>query len=98
MDGAGKGKPTGAGRPACTFADRDARRLFLYRAREAVDEFVPALHGVVQRLLRGFLVRPHRFELLVDDVADLHEVAEADTARIVRRLDDHLLYGNVRAG
>src|SRR5690349_18048289 len=65
---------------------------FLRRSREACDELVAALDGVVQRLLWFLFVGPYRFELLVDDVANLDEIAKADAARVVRRLHDHLLH------
>ena len=42
--------------------------------------------------------RPDRFELLVDDVADLDEAAEAQALGVLgRRLRGHLLDGHVRA-
>src|SRR5690242_7722737 len=57
----------------------------LVRLLEALDLLVAALHAIVERLLRGLLPAPHRLELLVDDVANLHEVAEAQPLRVGRR-------------
>jgi hypothetical protein len=47
----------------------------------------------VQRLLGALLAGPDLLHLFVDDGADLHEVAQADAARLVGGLADHLRHG-----
>src|SRR6185295_571416 len=71
-------RPTALAAAGSRSCRRDPLALLVLRGpRKAGDQLVAALDRVVQRLLRLFLVRPHGFELLVDDVADLDEVAEA---------------------
>src|SRR6266705_4413559 len=47
---------------------------------------IAARHRSVERFLGGFLTRKCRFDFLGPDVAHLHHVAEAQTARILGRL------------
>src|SRR5215831_7874896 len=70
--------------------------MLLCRFRELVNLLVAALDRVVERCLGVFLATPDGLKLLIDDVADLHEVAQANASRLVRGLDDHLLHGHVR--
>ena len=58
---------------------------------------MPRLTAAVQRFLGRLLAAPDLLQLLVDDGADLHEVAEADAARLVGRLADHLRHRDVGA-
>src|SRR5581483_1385815 len=81
------------GRGAC---EVDA---LLVRLLELAQQLVAAADRVVERLLRRLLAGPDALELLVLDVADLHEVAEPDPLRVLgRRLVGELEHGNVAAG
>src|SRR5262245_12305053 len=74
-------------------------RALLVGAGEIGEQAVAALDRGVERLLRGLLPGPHRLELLVHDVADLHEVADAQALRVVgRRLEVELLDRHVAPG
>src|SRR5438034_2055897 len=65
---------------------------------EFAQQLVAALHRLVERGLGVLLARPYRFELLVDDVADLHEVADAQALGVVgRRIERQLLDRDVAA-
>src|SRR4030095_12954074 len=70
----------------------------LFRLLEPLELFVTAFDRSVERLLGRLLTRPHLLHLLVDDGADLHEVAEADSTRLVGGLADHLRDGHIGAG
>src|SRR5438105_2978894 len=50
----------------------------LVRLLKLHQQLVAARHCHVERLLRAFLAAPHAFELFVDHVAQLHEVAHPD--------------------
>ena len=60
--------------PSLCAADQ---RLLLVGLGETRQFGVAAFHSGVERLLGGLLAGPDGFELFVDDVADLDEVAEA---------------------
>jgi hypothetical protein len=53
---------------------------------------------IESRLPWRLLAGPDLFEFLVLDGADLHEVAQADAARLVGGLADHLRHGHIGAG
>ena len=73
--------------------------VLLVRALEVGKQLVAALDRRVERLLRRLLAGPHRLELLVDHVADLDEIADAQALGIVgRRLEVELLDRDVAPG
>ena len=65
---------------------------------ETLKQLVAAPDRRVERFLGGLLAGPDLLGFLVDDGADLQEVAEADAARLVGGLADHLRHGHVGAG
>src|SRR3954471_2558767 len=68
----------------------------LVRRFELAQQLVAALDRLVERGLGVLLAGPHRFQLLVDDVADLHEVADAQALGVVgRRIERELLHRDV---
>ena len=66
-------------------------------ACEARDLLVATIDGRIERGLGVFLATPHVLEFFVDDVADLHEIAEPNAPGLVRGLDDHLLHRHIGA-
>src|SRR6185436_8056329 len=93
----------GPGQPARAKDDpllsrHGARGSGLVRGLESFELLVAALDGLVERFLGALLAAPDLLELLVDDGADLQEVAEPDAARLVGRLPDHLIDGDVGTG
>src|SRR5690606_5049099 len=74
------------------------RYRLLVRGFEAAEQFVSARNGGVECFLGRLLARPHALQFLIDDVADLDEVAETQSLRICgRRVERHLLDRDVRA-
>ncbi|OMP13617.1 extracellular ligand-binding receptor, partial [Corchorus olitorius] len=65
---------------------------------EAAQLLVATGDSGVQCLLGSLLAGPDLFGFLIDDGADLNEVAQADAARLVGGLADHLRHGGVGAG
>src|SRR5256885_1493536 len=65
---------------------------------EAAQLLVATGDSGVQGLLGSLLASPDLFGFLIDDGADLNEVAQADAARLVGGLADHLRHGGVGAG
>jgi hypothetical protein len=58
---------------------------------ELPQQAVAALDRIVQRSLRILFAGEDRFEILGDNVSDLHQIAEAQPARILgRRFCRHL--------
>jgi len=76
----------------------DLNHLALVGLLEALQLFVATGHGRVQGLLAALFAGPDLLQLLVDDGADLHEVAQADATRFVGGLADHLRDRHVGAG
>src|SRR5215831_19269220 len=75
------------------------QRGLLVGAGEIGEQAITALDRGVEPLLRGLLPGPDRLELLVHDVADLHEIADAQTLRVVgRRFEVELLHRRVAPG
>src|SRR5688572_24726452 len=70
-----------AGAPA-----RRARGRLLVRRLELAQDLVAALDRVVQRYLCRLVAREHSFQLLLDHLAPLHEVAEAQPLGVRSRL------------
>src|SRR5690606_6443459 len=80
------------GLPVATpFAAREllAGRL-LVGLLEPDQLLVAAANDGIERLLGFLLAGPHLLEFLVDDGANLHEVADTDAARLLGGLADHL--------
>src|SRR5215217_8555023 len=76
---------------------RAPSRHLLIGAFEFAQDVVAAGNGGVEGFLAGLLAAEDGFEFLVDDVANLGQVAEADTLGIVRRrATGDLLDGDVR--
>src|SRR5450830_2049933 len=73
-------------------------RILLICFFEACQQFIAALGGAVECLLRRLLAGPDVFQFFVDHGADLCVVAQTDTARFIGRLDDHLFHSDVGAG
>src|SRR4051812_41660495 len=72
------------------------RRLVL---REALEDDVAALHGGVERVQRRLLAAPDELQLLVDDDADLREVAQANALAVAGRiLEQELAQRDLLAG
>src|SRR4051812_12665200 len=66
---------------------------------EALEDDVAALHGGVERIERRLLAAPHELQLLVDDDADLREMAEADALAVAGRvLEEELAQRDLLAG
>src|SRR5262249_45467531 len=74
-----------------------SRRSLAVGLLEPFELFVAALDGRVDALLGRLLAGPDALEFLVDDRADLDEVAQAHAARLVGGLADHLRHRDVRA-
>src|SRR5262245_29507706 len=94
------GRPRRATLPLPDFADAPSGlRALLVGAGEIGEQAVATLDRGVERLLRRLLSCPYRLELLVHDVADLDEVADAQALRVVgRRLEVELLDRHVAPG
>src|ERR1700680_1857438 len=66
---------------------------------ELLDLLVAAFHGVIECLLRCLLAAPDSLELLIDDIANLHEIAKAHAFGIGgRRFIGQFLDGDIGAG
>ena len=74
------------------------RRASLVRFLEALQLLVAAAHDGVKRLFGRLLAGPDLLQFFVLDGANLDEVAQADAARLVGGLADHLVDGDVGAG
>jgi len=61
-------------------------KLLGHRSLELAQHGVAALHGRVECLLGGLLAGERRLDLLGPHVAQLHHVAEAQSARVLGRL------------
>src|SRR5690606_31003442 len=65
--------------------DRARQRISAVRLLKRAQQLVAAFDGRVQRFLGGLVAGPEVLQLLVDDVAHLREVAEANAAAVLGR-------------
>src|SRR6185369_13309072 len=82
--GASSANGSHAERKTTRFSTRRGPALLaaLVRRFELAQDLVAAAHGVVQGRLRVLLAREHLLDLLLDHLAALHEVAEANALRV----------------
>jgi hypothetical protein len=91
------GEGTGEGCRGVRSGHRQQVRQDLLAFSKRSSCSLPRFLSAVQAFLGALLAGPDLFELLVIDGADLHEVAQADAARLVGGLADHLRDAHVGA-
>ena len=73
--------------------------IYLFARAKSASSLLPRSTARIERGFGGLLAAPHRFELLVHHVADLHEIADAQPfGALGRRLEIELLHRHVASG